>query len=76
MPICYTPIAPLERRSEEKYAGDYEVKQEAKYVNCGGNKGSRGNGGVNPKSLKEHRNDCANRGGDNHIDAKRKECET
>ena len=71
-----TPVAPLERRSEEKYAGDYEVKQEAKYVNCGGNKGSRGNGGVNPKSLKEHRNDCANRGGDNHIDAKRKECET
>ena len=63
-------------RLKEKYAGDYEVKQEAKYVNCGGNKGSRGNGGVNPKSLKEHRNDCTSRGGDNHIDAKRKECET
>ena len=39
MPICYTPIAPLERRPEEKDAGDYEVKQEAEYVNCGGKKG-------------------------------------
>ena len=53
--------------------GDYEVKQEAKYVNCGGNKWARRNRRINPKSLKEHGDNCANRGGDNHIDANRQQ---
>lgn len=67
---CYRHTAPLERRLKEKHAGNYEVEQDTEYINRGGNKGTRRNGGINPKSLKEHRNDCANRSSDNHINCR------
>ena len=38
--------ADLPRRSEEKYAGDYEIEEDTEHINRGGNKGTGGNDGI------------------------------